>query len=445
MVYTIKVTPQHERETQIAASSQNPIERSAFHEYQNATQLLPVIRLPIDVPIYRMANGRTRTAQLQYIRSHKLSINFFSAGQENQDAQQAQHNILDRFSKEGTASIIPIATVLGEGRQTEPILITAAGIVVNGNRRLAAMRELYASGEASYSGFSHVICKVLPSAVTPKEIKEIEIRLQMQPETRLPYTWVNEALTIKDLMLTGFTRDEIARDMRKQPRDVDVALQALSHAEIYLKDWRKASEEYDLVEGAEQMFGDMAKLLKDKTGDELELSRRIAFVIQDNSKELGVRAYAFNFSFGRKSDAVAEALATRLGVDLTAPPMGSSHSSESLDIDIDDETEGASYKPLIDLLDDPTRREEVAEELVSVCESIRATEQDEKRGQAALKAAKDANTKLLELDIATADPSTYSAINAQLDSVIARATKLKEEVTNASSKPKSPATAKPQP
>jgi hypothetical protein len=46
---------------------------------------------------------------------------------------------------------------------------------------------------------------------------------------------------------------------------------------------------------------------------------------------------------------------------------------------------------------------------------------------------KDANTRLLEIDIATADPSTYSAINAQLDSVIARATKLKEEVANASS------------
>src|SRR6185312_10992781 len=149
---------------QITLGSQNPIERSAFHEYQNATQPLPVIRLGIDVPIYRMANGRTRTAQLQYVRSHKLPVHFFSAGQENQEAQQAQHDILDRFSKEGTPSIIPIATVLGEGRQTEPILITAAGVVVNGNRRLAAMRELYAGGEATYSSFSHVNCKVLPAS-----------------------------------------------------------------------------------------------------------------------------------------------------------------------------------------------------------------------------------------------------------------------------------------
>jgi hypothetical protein len=433
MIFKIKVVPKHERESQIALASASPIERSAFYEYQSSTQQLPVVRLPIELPIYRIANGRTRTAQLQYVRSHNLSADFFSAGQENQETQQAQHEILDVFANEGTASIMPIATVLAEGRQTDPILITTSGVVVNGNRRLAAMRELYASGEAATQTYSHVNCKVLPAAITNKEIKEIEVRLQMQPETKLPYTWVNEGLTIKDLMLSGFTRDEIARDMRKQPKDVDIALQALTHAEIYLKDWKREPEEYDHVEGAEQLFGDMARLLKDKSGDELELSRRIAFTIQDNSKKLRDRAYAFNFSFGKKSGDVAEALATRLGVDMTSVPDTSDQTGGALDIDIEDDSEGSSYKPLIELFDDATRRDEVAEELIAVCESIKSAEQDEKRGQAALKAARDANTKLLEIDISTADPGTHSAISAQLDSVITRATKLKGEIANAGS------------
>jgi hypothetical protein len=433
MVFKVRVSPQHEREAQIALGSQNPIERSAFHEYQGITQQLPVIRLPIELPIYRIANGRTRTAQLQHIRTHSLAPTFFATGQENQETQQAQHEILYRFSKDGSGSIIPIESVLREGRQTEPLLITAAGIVVNGNRRLAAMRELYATNEADYRGFSHVNCKVLPATVTDKDIKEIEIRLQMQPETKLPYTWVNEALTIKDLMLSRFSREEIARDMRKPLRDLDNALQALSHAEIYLKDWKRQSEEYDLVEDAQQLFADMAKQLKDKAGEELEVSRRFAFHIQDNSRALGVRAYAFNFSFGKKSAEVAEALATRLGVDLTSPLPANTQPTGGLDVDLDDETEGASFKPLIELLDNPARRVEVAEELIAVCESIRSADQDEKRGQAALKATKDANTKLLEVDIGTADPATYPAISAQLDSVITRATKLKEEVANATS------------
>lgn len=436
MNYKVKVIPKHERETQIEVACKSPIELSSFHEYQNATQPLPVIRLPIDFPIYRMANGRTRTEQMKYIRQRKLPPDFFRTGQENQDSQQAQHELLDRFSRDGTASIIPIATVLAEGRQTEVLLVTSAGIVVNGNRRLAAMRELYATGEPAYNGYSHVRCQVLPVGILDKEIKEIEIRLQMQPETKLPYTWVNEALTIKDLMANDLTKEEIMRDMRMQTtQELDTALQALAHAEIYLKEWRKEPEEYDAVEGAKQLFGDMARQLKHKSGEELELSRRIAFLVQDTSKRMGDRAYSFNFSFGKKSSEVADALAARLDISLTAPGIQQTASDGALDIDIEDESEGASYKPLIDALDDSTRREEIANELIEVCESIRSTEQDQKRGQAALKAVRDANTKLLEVDIAIADSSTYPAISAQLDSIIVQATKLKKEVSAASAKP----------
>lgn len=428
MTYKVKITPKHEREEQIAKASENPIERSIFHEYQNSAQQLPVIRIAIDVPIYRMANGRTRTHQLKYIRQHVLAQDFFSKGQENQDAQQAQHDLLDSLSKDGTGSITPIATVLSEGKQTEPILISSAGVVINGNRRLAAMRELYATGQSGYVSFSHINCRVLPAAISDKEIKEIELRLQMQPETKLPYTWVNEALTIKDLLETGFSRDEIALDMRKPLRDVDAILQALTHAEIFLKDWKKQPEDYDLVEGAQQFFGDMAKLLKDKTGEELEISRRVAYIIQDNSKQLGSRAYSFNFSFGKKSSDVAESLATRLSIDLISPPLTPPTSDESLEIEIDDEGEGVTYKPLIDAFDDPGRREEITEELLSVIESLKAAEQDEKRGQAALKAIRDANTKLMETDIATADTDTYVAMMAQLESVLKRALALKQEL-----------------
>ena len=432
MVYKIKVVPKHEREAQITRCCSATTDRATFHEYQNAAQQLLVIRIPIELPIYRMANGRTRTEQLKYIRQHQSATTFFLNGQENQDAQQAQHELLDAFSKEGATSIMPIAKVLEEGKQTEPILITGSGVVVNGNRRLAAMRELYAAGADKYAEFTHINCMVLPASASDKEIKEIEVRLQMQPETKLAYTWVNEALTIKDLKQSGFTWEEITRDMRKELREVLAMLQALGHAEVYLKDWRGQPEDYELVERGRQLFGDMARDLKEKVGEHLELSRRIGFLIQDNSRSLGTRAYAFNFSFGKKAPDVAEALAGRLGVDLTQPMPAPGEQVGQLEIDIDDESEGSSYKPLIDVMDDQSRREEVTQEFMAVCDSIRASEQDQKRGQAALKAVKDANTKLLEVDFSSADPDTYSAIEAQLDSVLLTAQKLKAEITRMS-------------
>ena len=347
MVYKIRVVPKHEREAHITRCAASSQEKATFHEYQNSPQQLTVVRVPIELPIYRMANGRTRTDQLKYIRQHQSPAAFFANGQENQDAQQAQHELLDTFSKEGTTLIMPIAKVLEEGKQTEPILITSSGVVVNGNRRLAAMRELYATGDPKYNVFSHVNCMVLPASASDKEIKEIEVRLQMQPETKLAYTWVNEALTIKDLQLSGLTKDEITRDMRKNWREVQSALQALGHAEIYLTDWRGQPQDYELVERGKQLFGDMARDLENKVGEHLELSRKIAFLIQDNSGNLGTRAYAFNFSFGKKAPDVAEALAGRLGIDLTQPPPAVQKPADQLEIEIDDESEGASYKPLM--------------------------------------------------------------------------------------------------
>ncbi len=88
MAYKIKVTPKHEREAQIAKACESPMELSTFHEYQNASQKLPVVRLPIELLIYRMANGRTRTEQIKYIRQHKFTGDFFSAGQETRMRSQ---------------------------------------------------------------------------------------------------------------------------------------------------------------------------------------------------------------------------------------------------------------------------------------------------------------------------------------------------------------------
>jgi hypothetical protein len=429
MTYKLIVTPEHERKQQILLACQSSTDRLMFHEYQNSSQPLTVVRIPIDLPVYRMANGRTRTEQLKYVRQHGVSQNFFSAGQENVEAQQAQHEILRGFSQDGTDSITPIYEVLREvGKQTEPILITAIGVVINGNRRLAAMRELYSNSSGTYQSFSHINCIVLPT-ITEKEIKEIELKLQMQPETKLPYTWVNEALTIRDLLQSGFTRDEIARDMRrKQPSEIDSILQALAHAEVYLKDWRRQPQDYDLVEGNKQLFADMAKHLRDKTGEELEISRRFAFVLVDKSKQLKNRAYAFNFSFGKRSADVADLLATRAGIDLVSPPSNARFPEDALDVDFGDETEGVTLQPLIDAFDDPEQRNQMSQQFIDVIESIKAADQDERRGQATLRAITDANTKLQEADLSTADTETYSAILAQIESVILRATILKQEL-----------------
>lgn len=402
-------------------------ETYSFYEHKNQKTNLPKIRLDITVPIYRMQNYRTRTAQLKYVHEHNKYSDFFSAGQENETVQQAQHGILVAFSKEGRSdSISPIYDELQSEEQREPLLITMGGVIVNGNRRLAAMRELLTERPTEFRSFSHVDCAVLPESATPDEIREIEVRLQMRPETKLPYEWVNESIAIQDLLDSGKNLDYVANLMRKRKKDVERAARALTEAKIYLKEWAHAPDEYQHVEDAGQFFSDLAKAVSNKEGQLLEASRRIAWALLSNRKKLSRRIYDYNFSFNNRTDEVISSLVDRLRVDLSVDGLEEKDNRDDvLDIDLDSDDIETSLDPLIDVFDDSGQRDHVADELINICDTIIELDRQGEIGRRALAAVKIANNRLQEVDLSKADPVTYKRIESQLDSVIDRANKLK--------------------
>lgn len=429
MTFPIEVIPAHARIEAISEAVRDAPEQLTFYHYQNAPRRLPVIRVPIGLPIYRMANFRTRSAQLAFLRQHpELAADYFEGGQENVDAQREQHNFLVRFAEEGRrGSITPIMEVLQRDPQTEPLLVSSSGIVVNGNRRLAAMRELFADDRELYREFSHVNCMVLPASATSREIREIEVRLQMTPQTKLPYEWVNESLAIRELQGDQMTVAEIAQLMQKRPRDVENAIGALTEAEIYLRDWLGSPRDYERVEASEQLFADLAKALRDKSGVEQEAARRVGFLLADRASALGRRVYDYNFSFGRDTRHVLERLAERLDVDLTSEPtpLAEDPEAEPLDIDFGAQVEtGSTLQPLVQLLDDPQRRDEIRNELIRVCDVILDERRNVEAGLIALTTIRDVHTKLAEVDLTNASPSTHATIEAQLHAISERVERL---------------------
>ncbi len=177
--YQVVVKPQHERQATIQAQVAVSTRKDTNHTvYEGVATVLPVIRIPLNLPIYRMANGRTQTQQLSYIANKGLPANYFESGEENDSVQQIQHEILKIFANEESDSLTPITKELERTKQTEPLLITPSGVVVNGNRRLCAMRELYTEKTADFPSFASVECAVLPP-LTPEQVEDVEIRLQM--------------------------------------------------------------------------------------------------------------------------------------------------------------------------------------------------------------------------------------------------------------------------
>ncbi|MCP2287376.1 transcriptional regulator [Nocardia amikacinitolerans] len=79
---------------------------------------------------------------------------------------------------------------LREHKQNEPGLITRDGILVNGNTRCAALRELKTTANMRVG--------ILPESCTWEDINDLELSLQLRPDRRRDYSYINRLLAIEE-------------------------------------------------------------------------------------------------------------------------------------------------------------------------------------------------------------------------------------------------------
>ncbi|MFK4561897.1 hypothetical protein ABIF94_002496 [Bradyrhizobium ottawaense] len=417
MAYQVRLRSLVERQAAIRAAVQASSQTRDFYDFRSQKTQLPFVRLPEDMLIYRMENFRTYTSQREYLARERKAADFFLSGQETESIQQLQHEILSRLARKGISdSVVPVIKVLAVDKQREPLLITSAGAVVNGNRRLAAMRELFIEDSQTYSAFSHVDCLVLPSDATASEIVDIEAALQAKPETRLDYDWIGDCQLIQKLLETHNNVEQVATRLNRKEAEVRNSIAALKEAELYLRDWVRAEAEFSRVEDAEQLFKDLPKNLSDKSPELADGSRLIAWTLLDNKGKINERLYNFNSTFGKRAEDVLNRVASDLNISLR--PSRAEADEDGFDIDLGDGEPTASYKPLIEAFKDPRRKEETFEALIDVCRSVVETEKGIKGGSAALKIVAGINSRLKDVDIGASDPATHKEIDRHLREIV---------------------------
>jgi hypothetical protein len=94
--------------------------------------------------------------------------------------------------------------------QNEPGLITRHGILVNGNTRAAALRELDKS--------SPIRVGVLPESFTWKDVHAVELALQLRKDHRRGYSYINHLLALEEQAALGRSPEAIAKDFRIKTR-----------------------------------------------------------------------------------------------------------------------------------------------------------------------------------------------------------------------------------
>src|SRR5216684_4710957 len=132
--------PLPKRKELIQRLKQEPNKKTAVLPFQGRLQEFSRHRVPISFPKYRLDNGRTRSAQVEWLALHpELPKDLFTADLESQAAQSTQHNILKSMFGQGDKELL---RYFRKHEQADPLILTELGFVLNGNRRLCAMREL---------------------------------------------------------------------------------------------------------------------------------------------------------------------------------------------------------------------------------------------------------------------------------------------------------------
>jgi hypothetical protein len=94
---------------------------------------------------------------------------------------------------------------LEQSGQKDPGIITTHGILVNGNTRCAALREL---------GEGHIRVGVLPESSTWDDINSVELSLQLRKEHKRDYSYINRLIAIDELIKANRRPEDIARAFR---------------------------------------------------------------------------------------------------------------------------------------------------------------------------------------------------------------------------------------
>lgn len=297
-----------ERSAAISEGLEGPVLGGHFVFYQGQYRELPVIELPNELLAYRADNGRLMLELLQLQKSRGLDKYFFHDNQDDATVQQDLHSLLLTLSKDSNGPIFQ--ELKRQKQQTDPLLITAHGVIVNGNRRLAAMRQLLQEAPDSFRKFSRVRVAVLPREAQPQDIEYVEAALQLAPETKLAYSWINRRLKLRHQKYElKLPLPQLLESYRLQSaKEVVCELEELKLAETYLQDYCCEPMQYAEILDAEALFVKLNASLNKIAVAKRTLWQLLGFAMILSRNELKVKLVGY-FPFTPPQPAFAPDLA----------------------------------------------------------------------------------------------------------------------------------------
>lgn len=197
-----------ERKKQILEISKGkPVATGTKLIYQGESKDFDVYKVPLDLLIYNVENGRIASVVKSYKREH---------GELVADTPEGASQISDflyHSNEERNKKTLEDLRIHG---QQEPGIITMDGIIVDGNRRASLLNIIRYSNKYTQSEkdkASYFLTRILPEDASTKEILRLETTYQMASDSKVDYNPLEKYLHTKDMKDNGFTEKEIATYM----------------------------------------------------------------------------------------------------------------------------------------------------------------------------------------------------------------------------------------
>ena len=417
--YKVKVQQQDIREKSIRAHITKWKKSEHKHESEfyikGRFKKCPIVNLPIDLPIYHLNNGRTQSMQSEWIYNNNKPENFFSNNLENNNQQKIQHTLLiNQAMGYGShkQNIFDELKKRGEFREDQPILVDIKGMVINGNRRLSSVRELYESNKKKFEKFQYIPAAVIQEHLTAEDIEVTESYYQIKKELKQDYDWISLIKKIqrqKDVLKKDFKWISVTMD--KTQDWVESSYKLIEEIDKCLEEDYGKPRHYDLIMNQQQIWEETRKkAYKTKDAIERELIFKIARIVSLNSRNLGKRAYEFciDFQNRKKLTDVYDYLKARFHLKPSKEEKNISDNPEDI---IAGKIPSQYELSVIQKI--PTKK--IKPELIN---EIREELNFKKEDAAALRASNDILLKITKLESASLPPSDRGSILSNLKKVV---------------------------
>lgn len=223
--------------------------------YHGQRRTFPAFEIPLEYLVYNPYNGRIGSVVKSYERQNH-TIN-------PEDSQDKV--LIEKFLWESKpeANKKTKERLLKEHQEKHGI-VTADGIIIDGNRRASLLNNIMADDSIPFNEKSHCqyfVAIILPEDADRKEILALETTYQMGEDAKVDYNPIEKYLKCADLKGEGFHEEDIARMMDDTKSNVLMYLSVLKLMEDYLDEYDYTGM-YTQLEKNEDSFQKLDSALK---------------------------------------------------------------------------------------------------------------------------------------------------------------------------------------